>query len=195
MIYSFYSLPEEFNKWLLKLILENSVWCMAWYPGINDLYYFVRDNKDVLSLSYQTEYEDSLILFIGRRDLSDIIWEDNKRGKRIHFIKSQAIQLVPSLIVQECILLEGRMAVMRPSEYSLHGIDPKPILQWYKQVRKSLASIMSKEYIVVQRTASGKLKEWREIGLTPGAISWRLSGRLLKQFPRGEVEFDIMPNV
>lgn len=190
MSYEFYALPEEFNKWLLKLISDDSVWCMAWYPGKDDPYYLIRD-KDISSLSYQAEFEDSVMFFVGRRELSDIVWEDTKRGKRIHFIKSQAIQIVPSLIVQERILLEGRMAVMRPSEYTLQGIDPKPILRWYKQVRKSLTSIMSREYIIIQRTTTGKIKEWLEVGVTPAAVAWYHRGHLLKQFPQGAVEFDI----
>jgi hypothetical protein len=37
----------------------------------------------------------------------------------------------------------------------------------------------------------GTIKRWPAIALTPGAVEWRCSGRLLKQIATGPVEFDI----
>jgi hypothetical protein len=198
MSFEFYALPNEELQWLAGVLTQKNIWCWVyWHPAEGGKGYEpIKTADDLKKLSFNTKYEGGLKFFLGRTDLTNIVWRETLGGKKeIDFIKSQAIEFWPSLIVMDNILLEGRLAIMPPSEYTLQGIDPKPILRWYKEVRKSLTSMMSKEYIVVQRTTNGKLKEWREIGLTPGAISWRLSGRLLKQFPRGEVEFDVMANV
>jgi hypothetical protein len=50
---------------------------------------------------------------------------------------------------------------------------------------------MSKDYIVAQNTTLGTVKVWRDLRITPGAVDWRLSRKLLKQFPKRPVEFDV----
>lgn len=192
MSFEFYALPDEQQRWLMKLVLQEGIWCLAWNSAEDGYRYdTIRYEEDLHRLSFESEHEDSLMFFIGRTDFSQIAWEDKPHGKELDFIKSQALQFVPSTVVSGYILLEGRLTIMRPSEYNLHGIDPKPLSRWYKQIRKSLTSIMTKDYIVVQRTTTGEIKEWHEIGVTYGAVTWRLGGHLLKQFPGGAVEFDV----
>jgi len=191
MSFEFYALPDELQPWLASIIIQDGIWCLKRRIGNGVHYDLIRDARDVKAISFMVENEDDVILFIGRSDLSPIVLENKAHSTSLDFIRSQAIQFVPSTIAKEVILLEGRLAIMRPSEYKLHGIDPKPLSQWYRHIQKSLASIMTRDNIVVQRTSTGKLKEWREIGITQGAVSWRRNGRLLKQFPRGEVEFDV----
>ena len=193
MSFEFYALPDEQRQWLAEIVSQEGIWCLvnSWKPGHGDQYYCIHKEAELKSHFLPITPKGTLMFFIGRTGLSKPVWRDSPRGKELDFIRSQAIEFSPSLIVRESILLEGRLAIMRPSEYSLHGIDPNPLSRWYRPIRKSLTSIMTKDYIVVQRTTTGEIKEWHEIGVTHGAVTWRLGGHLLKQFPQGAVEFDI----
>jgi len=130
-------------------------------------------------------------MYIGRSDLAHAAWEKTQSGDKINFVNSQAIQFVASLMVEGRVLLEGRIAIMRPSDYKQHNINPANLMRWYRKMRESLSSIMAHDFVVIQRTTLGTLKEWRGVGITPGAVALRFKGVLLKQFAEGAVEFDI----
>jgi hypothetical protein len=190
MSYTFYALPEEQRTWLCNLTAIENVWCVGtrWDNGFHRV--AVQDPKDVLSLSFAKGQHHIVALYLGRHDLSPPIWQQRPNGD-IDFVHSRAIQCVPCLMDEETILLEGRIGILRPSEYTLQGIDPGPLTRWYRKVRRSLAAIMMPDAVLIHHTTLGTVKECRGAGLTPGAVAWRQRGCLLKQFAEGPVEFDV----
>jgi hypothetical protein len=189
MSFVFYATPEEQRHWLMEQIEKNKVWMVGWSFGRK--YFEIRNPDDLKSLSFDAKHVDNLIIYLGRYDLARPVWQRVQNENRIDFINSQSIQFVPSLPVGKDILLEGRVGIMRPSEYKVHGIDPAKISQWYRKTRESLSSIMLDSVVIIQKTTTGKVKEWPAIRISPGAVARHRKGGLLKQFPDGAVQFEI----
>jgi hypothetical protein len=189
MSFEFYATPDEQKQWLVNQIRDETIWMLGW--SFTRKYFQVQSANDIKDLSFEAKNPDDLIIYIGRSDLAHVLWSSAPSVDKIDFISSQAIQFVASITVEGRILLEGRIAIMRPSDYKLCNIDPTNLSRSYRKIRKSLSSIMAPDFVVVQRTTSGVLKEWHGVGVTPGAVSWCRKGILLKQFPEGAVEFDI----
>lgn len=189
MGFEFFATRDEQRQWLIDQSLVENVWMFGW--SFLTKYFEITGGSDIKNLRPEEEY----LFYIGRSGLAYPMWRKIKGGERndIDFVRSQAIQFVTSFIAEENILIQGRLGIMRLPEYKPQGIDPAPISRWYRQIRKSLSSIMTHDVIVVQRITNGSLKEWRDIGITPGAVAWRRRGGLLKQFAKGSVEFDISP--
>ncbi len=187
----FYATPSEQREWLKRPFSEPGIWGLVWRYG-EGYRYFPDGLCDVENLQFGGENEDELMLFLGRRDLAETpAWRATPRGDQIDFKKSRAIQFVPSLTICNHILLEGRIAILRPSEYQTDEIPSKPLLQWFRQVARSLYSLKAPGTILTQRTADGSQKEWQNVIVSSGAVAWRCAGGCLKQFPKGMVEFDL----
>jgi hypothetical protein len=190
-IYPFYATIDEQKKWLVQLLSAKDVWCLLWTPS-DGARYFPIGITELKKISFEAEHEDDLMLFLGCRGLTiEPVWLETPRGVRLDFIRSQALQLVPSLVVENTILLEGRLSVMRRGEYERVGVNPTKLIKWYRKIRKSLVSLMSSNHILVQKTSDGKIKLWTDVGISPGAVLWYHEGHSLKQFPQSPVEFDI----
>ena len=190
MSFEFYALPNEQRKWLADQMRNEQVWILAW--SHSKKYFEITNTADLRELAFESEADNNIVIFIGRRDISNIVWRNTKSGKRIDFIKSQAVQFVPSLTVRKNIVLEGRIGIMRDSEYNENDIDPTPVKKWFRTLNASLRSIMAKDYAVIQHASTGEIRKLRNTGVTQKAVEWRQKGKMLRQFPDGEVIFDVM---
>lgn len=189
----FFATPAEQKNWLAQFLGDTDVWCVLW-TAVDGPRYVELDVQMVDELSFSAESEDEMTFFLGRKSLvASPIWNTVGAGRReLDFLKSSAVQYVPALVVHEKILLEGRMAILPSSAYEDAGVDPKPIAAWFKKVRDSFASMLREpRATLVQSTTSGAMKSWNQVLVSPGAVAAKTSGKLLKQFPEGEVEFDV----
>ncbi|MBM3240375.1 hypothetical protein FJZ31_29180 [Candidatus Poribacteria bacterium] len=190
-IYQFYATIDEQKKWLVQILSAKDIWCLLWKPS-DGYRYFPIGITELEKISFEAEHEDDLMLFLGCHGLTiEPVWLETPRGVRLDFIRSQALQLVPSLVAENTILLDGRLSVMRRGEYERAGVNPTKLFQWYRKIRQSFVALMSSNHILVQKTNDGKIKRWTDVGISPGAVLWYHEGHSLKQFPQSPVEFDI----
>ena len=166
-----------------------------WEPTKNPNNFLTLTPKELERVTFEAQTEYACMIFFGQKAReARPIFDFTPRGQRsLNFLQSKAIQFVPSLIVEGRVLLEGRMAIMRKSDYQLHGIPCEPIFGWFHSVAASFKAAVADRAVLLiqQKKGSGTIKEWRQVVVSKHAAKWRRNGRLLKQFPRGEVEFDI----
>jgi len=187
----FYALPEEQKAWLQALLKQQPVWCICERSCLREP---VRvEPQDVVNLNFETKTEFEWALFLGLKTLTKApVFRPTPQGSTLDFVKSLAIQYVPSLVCAPDILIEGQLAVMRKFEYELAKLPWQHLFQWFRELTRSFRRTLGfKGAVLVQHTTLGTVKEWRGVLLSKGAVEWRLNGRRLKQFPRGEVEFDL----
>lgn len=186
----FYATANEQRRWF-ELQCQDQVWMLHWQPQPSR--YQVLSPQSIRRLSFQAEHEDHWMLFLGRKDMvQEPMWRETRHGREIDFIKSLAVQFVPSLDYHNQVLLEGRISIMRVEEYQREGLDSRALLQWFKEICRSFKrTIAKRDAVLTQGTIGGRTKEWRKVLVSEEATSWRLSGRKLKQFLKGEIEFDV----
>jgi len=133
------------------------------------------------------------MLFFGNQELATLpVWQNLSQGQVLDFGRSFAIQFVPSLTVAPDILLDGRLGILSPSQYDSDQKTYRALVSWFKNVGRLLASSLnSNGTVLVQYTTQGFLKEWKDVLVSRGAVEWRRQGNRLKQFPCGEVDFDV----
>jgi hypothetical protein len=193
----FLSTPEEQIKWLTQYLANDGIWwVLRRFPpnwGISAV-----TGTELLNELQFTKVDDigGLQLFIGRCDLvPSPVWRTTDVGERdIDFVRSRAIQYDPSLLVDEHILLEGQMAIMRRNYYQEVGIDPNPLRAWFREVATRFRKLHAGCTVVLRDLERGTESKYPNIVATRGAVEWRLSGHLLKQFAKGAYEFDVLKN-
>ncbi len=189
LLVEFYATPDEQRVWLTRVLSRHDTWCARWQPGIGEPEF--PFGAALLENSI-FRGNDEAMLFLGRKDLTALpTWRENERGHRdIDFVRSQAIQVVPSRVVRD-VLLEGRIAIMRATYYEDAGISVRPVRKWFHEVGRSLEQLRLPGAMLLQRTTTGRIKEWQSVIISRGAADWRQSGGSLKQFVDGGVEFDV----
>jgi hypothetical protein len=187
----FYAVAEEQRAWL-ETQCQPGTWIRYWEPS-RPVQHEVLTPQSVRLLDFEAKHGDDWMLFLGRKDMApESVWLDTAVGRQIDFVKSMAIQFVPSLAYHDKVLLEGRISIMRVENYQQEGIDCAPLLNWFNALCRSFQRAVAKrDAVVTQRTTEGTIKEWRKVLVSERAVEWRHSGRKVKQFPKGEVEFDI----
>ena len=188
----FFATPEEQLDWLRELLSGDRVWCVVRTLPPNWGIELVASARLLRQLSLtKSDATGGTQVFLGRKDLVPVpIWrtEDNG-GRDIDFIRSQAIQYSPSVVVREHILLQGQMAIMRRSYYNDAGVDPKPLHQWFRQLANSFSELKTAGTVVLRDPAHGTEKAYPDIIATAQAAEWQRTGHLLKQFVDGAYEF------
>ena len=167
---------------------------MLWEPTKDPDRYVRLTVKEIDCLTFEAQVENASMIFLGNETLmpKPVFEFTPKGGRRLNLVQSKAIQFVPSALVERRVLLEGRMAIMRKSDYQLDAIPWEPIVEWFRSVSQSFKdTIGHKGAILIQNTTLGTVKEWHQVMVSQDAVNWRRTGGLLKQFPRGEVEFDV----
>lgn len=195
MAMDFYALPDEQRLWLWNLISEENLLCAFYRMSSGKIERGSITDRGILAhVDFCVTEISNIQFFVGKPEFLGQAYSQDRFLQEVedNFTRLQAIRITASRIVADRILLDGQIAIMRPIYYVEASIDPKPVQKWYQQVKRSFKAIMTKDFIVTQRTTLGTVKEWKEIGITPGGVEWRLSGKLLKQFPKGPVEFDVM---
>jgi hypothetical protein len=87
------------------------------------------------------------------------------------------------------ILLQGRLAIMRATDYD-DGARAAELAKLFRKLKAELRRDSEAGRVVVQPLPGGELKRWRDM-LVGRTVSE--SGFRLKQFLRGEVEFRVEP--
>jgi hypothetical protein len=191
----FYALPDEQCKWLNSVLDDSQVWCvLSRSPPDNPHDELVSKSTAANALDFfKNEDIGGITLFIGLRSIVPApVWRESANGVRdLDFIESRAIKYEPSRVFCERILLEGQFAIMRDIYYLERNIDSKPLYAWFLALVNSLKHLRAKGVTVVQSTTAGSTKEWPQIVVTDGAERWWRGGSALKQFPHGEVEFNL----
>lgn len=195
---AFFMSAEETRPWLSAVLSNPDVWCISFRAAdrkAGDHSYHDLTATIAASLNLETEIENGLLIYLGHRDLCPgPIWKPIPgEMKHIDFPRSRAIQLIPSLIAQGSILLEGQFAISRAIEYEERGVDRKPLVAWFKTLEKSLRTMRDKNAVLTHFTTLGVVKQLKSVILTPGAVEWKKNGGKLKQSPWiRAVEFDIL---
>lgn len=191
--FEFFATAEDQKEWLIELMRDGIVWCVVRETQptprveLQDSSDFVRSFSFVHSARGMTQF------FLGLREFCESpVWEKSAASSpQINFTRSQAICFDPSLTAGDSILLQGQAAIMREVYYREAGIDPRPVREWYRSVVKKFKASKAPNATVIQHTTLGTTKEWGSILATSGAAAWWKSGRKLKQFVNGPVEFDL----
>ncbi|MBX9790669.1 MAG: hypothetical protein K2Y37_17265 [Pirellulales bacterium] len=188
----FFAHPSEQVRWLKERLNDPEIWCVG-KMGVPTSEYFTVDSDSVDSLQFTGIHGTELMLFLGHANLqTDVVWRSTARHiLEIDFVRSQAIQCLPSLIVDASILTEGQLAIMDASYYEEVGIDPRPLQRWFRDVVRSFRALRAPR-MALGKVDHAAIKRWPSVVVSPGAVDWRKSGRKLKQFPKGAAEFDIV---
>jgi hypothetical protein len=185
----FYATPEEQRIWLSELTADPLLWFVV------DAFPESPAAPATATVLRQLTLEGRghLQIFLGRKDLGPgPQWRIAGQRKELHFTASQAIQLVPSL-AHENVLIEGRLAIMRRSEYQRDGIAFEPLASWFRVVSRSLkAALNARETrLITYSSTEPPAPSRRKVLVSRGAIDWRKSGKRLQQTPGSLIEFDI----
>ena len=190
----FFAMPDEQRDWLQQLFKSDALWCVlrqsppnTRVEEITEAALFANPSLDWSSGVGETQ------LHVGCREIvAEPVWSAIRTGlKDIDFIQSQAIQVVLSRQVDDRILLEGQIGIMHEASYRDAGIDPAPLQKWFRSVANSLKRLRANVAVVLRDPASKQERRYPGIVATAGAVQWRRSGRVLKQFVDGAYEFDI----
>lgn len=193
----FFATPDEQLGWLEGFLADNDIWCVLRILPPMWRIEQVHDKGFLTTLPLRkADGIGGLQLFFGRRDLVPApMWRTPENGDRdIDFIRSQAIQYSPSIVVGEHVLLEGQMGIMRRSHYEKSGIDPNPVNAWFNEVASSFARLGTGIPVTLRDTKSGQERVYKDIIVSFGALEWQRSGHLLKQFLNGAYEFHVVPS-
>jgi len=185
----FYATPEEQRIWLADLAADSLLWFVVdSFPGSGAALTTVAALRDLV-----LQGAGHVQIFVGRRDLGPgAQWRIAGQRRELDFTASQAIQLVPSLS-HEDVLIEGRLAIMRRSEYQRAGIAFEPLAMWFGEVGRSLKAALNARdtHLITYSSTEPPAPSRRKVLVSPGAIEWRKSGKRLQQIPGSLIEFDI----
>jgi len=183
-------LPSEQKAWLNETLAQSALWCVVRFPG--DSSRLASEPGEIDRLPFVEPSCKYFDLFLGNRELVETpvcrIAGDGREV--IDLVRSMAIQYVPSLVVDNDVLLEGQMAIMTATYYQELGLDQRLLERWFARMAKSFQSQCATAKLISHR-ADGKAATYPGTMLTPGAVQWRLSGNRLKQLRNGPLEFDV----
>jgi hypothetical protein len=187
---NFYAMPNEQQAWLNDTLAQTALWCVVRIPGAASR--LIREPSEIARLPFVEPSCKYFDLFLGNRELVEApVWRIAGDGREvIDLARSMAIQYVPSLVVDNDVLLEGQMAIMAATYYQELGLDQGPLERWFAHIAKSFQKQRSPAKLVYHR-ADGQVVTYPGTMLTPGAVQWRLAGKRLKQLQQGPLEFDV----
>jgi hypothetical protein len=200
----FFATPEEQYAWLNQSFEPSTLWCA------------VRDKTRHPYLWQQVHAAEAFAIFarrvpssfavevaLGRHELSAPVWStvSLKTGEQyddLDFIRSQAVHIYLSLYAaeeSERLLFEGSIGILRRDWYQAAGIDPEPLHQWYRQVKRRWWKMMDSRYTPVYRGVAVQ----RPIpvpdpyaAVSYEAVQWCLAGGRLKSATTYAV-YDVVP--
>jgi hypothetical protein len=188
---AFFASRQEQHDWLAQISSENEGWFVAKGPlaeltigQLSDLTMFLAETKT-----------GGASIFLGRSDLSTSpIWRITSKGRELDFVRSLAVQFVPSIVAGDT-MLEGRCDIHRASEYALVGADDSGLRKWIGAIRRSMRSAWKVPGVQVRLESKDGVRS--SVGKTtlfsPGAVDWYRHGGKLKQFPEGTFSFVFEP--
>ncbi|MGB5102435.1 MAG: hypothetical protein WBO04_03835 [Steroidobacteraceae bacterium] len=184
----FFWTPTELLTWLRRVREELGLWLVVWRVGKSAELVELDSIQPSMFCGGQ---EDSVQLFLGTASLSPAPqWRVTADRRELDFQRSYAVQLVPSMLSTDGrMLLQGRLAIMRPTDYE----DQKRAAELAKLFRRLTAELKRDSdagRVIVQPLPTGERKRWGDV-LVGRQISE--SNLKLKQFSRGEVEFQVEP--
>jgi hypothetical protein len=191
MSLEFYALPEEQVAWLTGVLAIEDVWCVAVRRNRpkGDVTIIVR-GQDLAGVSFEVDNPSHLMFYLGLCSLGDPSLVESHHRSMQEFTKTLSVRLEASTIVQGRILLEGQLAIGQRWAYEKAGLDSEPLGRWFRRLRRSLAKVMSKDWVVGGFREDGSVYKW-SAAITPGAVAWRQEGKLLKQTSRSTVEHEV----
>lgn len=185
----YYATPSEHRAWLATLAADPQLWFVV--DSFPELAEAPATATVLRELTFQGRGHAQV--FLGRNDLGPgPQWRIAGRRNELDFVVSQAVQLIPS-VTQGDVLVEGRMAIMRRSDYERNGITFEPLRNWFREVGASLRkSLKTREMRLITRSATeAPATSARKVSVSPGAIAWRRGGKRLQQVAGSLIEFDI----
>ena len=178
-------MPDELATWVKHICAELGLWLVVWRVGRNaDLV-----APKALQSSWFSGADESVQLFLGDPKLCvEPQWRVAGDRRELDFQRSYAVQLVPSLLAKDGhTLLQGRLAIMRESDYS----DVSRYAELgalFRRLRSDLKRRSDSSHVIVQPLSGGGHKRWNDIQVGAAVLG---SAKVLKQFSGGEVEFRI----
>lgn len=187
----FFATHHEQHDWLGRIAGENEGWFVAGgsptgpiIGRLSDLGTFFTEGKSAVAP-----------IFLGRSDISNgPIWRISAKGKELDFVRSLAIQFVPSVVAGDT-MLEGRFDIHRASEYELVGVEHGDLRKWIAQLRRSMRSMWKVPGIGIRLESRDGVRSavGGTVLFSPGAVDWYRQGGKLKQFPEGTFSFVFEP--
>jgi hypothetical protein len=191
MSLEFYALPHEQMTWIKTVLAFGGSWCVAVRWGRpKSRISAIRTPEDLEGISFDVESPSHLMFYLGLAELSSPDVVESYQGHLQEFTRTLSVRLEASTIVQDRILLEGQLAIGQRWAYEKAGVAPEPIIRWYRRLRRSLATIMSKDWVLISALEDGRLHRWTT-AVSPGAVAWRQDGKILTQLPTSPFCYDV----
>lgn len=155
----FFWMPEELLNWLQARCRQVELWIVLWKVGADAQ---LVGSDDLQLETFHGTDSDVVQIFIGAPDVSrDPVWRLVNGRRLLNFQSSYVVQLVPSVITpDERILLQGRLAILRPNQYA-DAARAKKLLLLCRRLRSSMKSNSDVGQCIVQRLSNGQLKHPR----------------------------------
>lgn len=132
----FFILPQEFREWLDECLRDSAIWCLVDLPFGPRYQRCAGGNLDQYPLDGQAV---GLRFFLGRRDIvAEPVWTGEGERRNLDFVRSRAVLVVPC-ILQQGTLVEGAISILPRQRYTEVGLERSPLLEWFGELRKSLA--------------------------------------------------------
>jgi hypothetical protein len=184
----FFWTPAELLTWLRRVREELDLWLVLWRVGES------AELVDLDSLQpsmFCGGQEDSVQLFLGEASLAVAPqWRMVGDRRELDFQRSYAVQLVPCMLSADGgTLLQGRLAMMRPADYTDQNRVPD-LVRLFRRISANLKQNSDTGQVVTQPLPTGDRKRWGNMLVGPAIAESKLK---LKQFARGEVEFRVEP--
>lgn len=184
----FFWLPEPLTTWVQRICQDQGLWLVVWQVGNSAE---LVDPESLPSSRFRSAQDKPIQLFLGEPSLCQSpVWRTVGDRREVDFPRSYAVQLVPSLVVNEgTTLLQGRIAILRMSDYEDER-RAAALAELYRRLRTALKRESDARNVVVQPMTDGTRKRWKDVLVGSGVSD---SGLKLKQFSAGTVEFDVEP--
>jgi hypothetical protein len=200
----FFATPEEQYDWLKQFFQPDIMWCLVRDKTKHPYRrWHVHTAEDFETFASQAPYSFAVSVVLGRYDLHAPVWrtvrlKTGEEYQDIEFLHSQCVSIdlsVYSSQVDERVLFEGSIGVAMRGWYRDAGIDPEPLYQWYRQVKRRWWKMMDRRYTPVYRGIAVQ----RPIpvpnpyaAVSYGAVQWCLGGGRLKSATTYAV-YDVVP--
>jgi hypothetical protein len=187
---SFFATPGEQLGWLEDVLADPNIWGLV---DTGSPARFQRLTKEFLRNVELSGREYSVVIFLGQVELANVpVFETTPGRLHIDFARSRCIQLVPSMQQGEFII-EGNLAILRPSEYDRSRIDAVPILKWFRELSKAFERRLGKAGVRLITTGPGgsRSRSPRRVLVSQGVVDLAKQGKRLKQFLGSSIEFEL----
>lgn len=181
---AFFWTPEEQQTWLRAVVEEYNLWLVVTLDK--------RDaeliNADSIEQSFFQGSEFSTQVYFSAKSISEEpTWDDRYLDRDIHFLRSYAVQFLPSMLSPDGkMLLEGQMAMVPPCEYQ-DQVRAADLERLFRRLVAKMRRDSSKTHEIVQYT-----DDQRRLRLTTAVGKSVIGSNLiLKQLPMAAVEFTV----